>query len=334
VASRLGILVREFSAFEMATRVDTFVFDKTGTLTRGQWELLRVEPLGDLSAGQILALAAAVEATSDHQVAVEIRRSARRKQLAALPVSAVEVCDGGIVGRHEGNEVKIGSRGFLQREIDASPAIENPVHLQPEDPVSLVYMSYGGKLCGLLVFGDEIRAGAQDTIASLVRKGYRLFLVSGDGAAATRAVAASLGIPDYRGEQLPWEKASTIDHLRSNRRCISMVGDGVNDAPALAKADLAVAVHSGSPLGKEVAGITLMRGEPSQILDFLQLAGKTHRKVQQNLWCAFVYNAISIPVAMSGLLNPLVAVCAMLLSSLSVIGNTLLLTRDRKEPGE
>ncbi len=331
VASRFGILVREFSAFEMATRVDTFVFDKTGTLTRGQWELQRIEVLGDFPAGRILALAAALEADADHQIAAEIRRSARRAQVPALPVSSVEIRDGGVVGRHEGHEIKIGSRGFLRPEIDASPPISDSIHLQSGEPVSLVYMSYGGRLCALLVFGDEIRPGARDTIATLARKPYRLCLVSGDGAAATRIVAASLDIAEYRGEQLPWDKASYIGNLRGDSRCVAMVGDGVNDAPALARADLAVAVHSGSPLGKEVAGITLMRGEPSQILDFLLLAQKTQRKVQQNLWCAFVYNAISIPVAMSGLLNPLIAVCAMLLSSLSVIGNTLLLVRTRKE---
>ena len=333
VASRFGILVREFSSFEMAARVDTFVFDKTGTLTRGQWELLRVYALEDFTAERILALAAAMEATSDHQVAREIKRSARRQKIAPLPVSSVQIRDGGVVGRHKGREVKIGSRGFLQREIDASPPISNPVHLQPEGPVSLVYMSCDGRICALLVFGDEIRAGARETIASLAKERYRLCLVSGDGSATTRTVANAVGIPDYIGEQLPWEKAGAIEALRSSKRCVAMVGDGVNDAPALAKADLAIAVHSESPLGKEVAGITLMRGDPAQILDFMRLAKKTNRKVQQNLGCAFIYNAISIPVAMSGLLNPLVAVCAMLLSSLSVIGNTLLLARSCKDPG-
>ncbi len=333
VASRFGILVREFSAFEMATRVDTFVFDKTGTLTMGQWKLLRVETLSDFTAEQVLAVAAALEATSDHQVATEIKRRAHRKQLPPMPVSEAHVRNSGVIGRYNGDEVKIGSRGFLQREIEASPPISNTAQPHPEDPISVVYMSYGGKLCALLVFGDEIRATAKDTVASLSKEKYRICLVSGDGAAATRYVAESLNIPEYRGEQLPWEKASTIEDLRNSNRCVSMVGDGVNDAPALAKADLAIAVHSGSPLGKEVAGITLMRGEPSQILDFLTLAQKTHRKVQQNLWCAFFYNVISIPVAMSGLLNPLVAVSAMLLSSLSVIGNTLLLTRSSKEAG-
>ena len=319
VASRLGILVREFSAFERATRIDTFVFDKTGTLTMGQWVLLRVEPLGDLSAEQILALAAALEEASDHQVATEIKRSARQRQVAPLPVSEVQACDGGMAGRYNGDEVKIGSNVFLQREIDASPPIANPVQRQPGDPVSPVYMSFAGRICALLVFGDEIRPGARKTIAALAGQPYHLCLVSGDGSAATRTVANALDIPEYIGEQLPW--------------CVAMVGDGVNDAPALARADLAIAVHSRSPLGKEVADITLMSGEPAQIIDFLQLARQTHRKVQQNLWCAFAYNAVSIPVAMSGLLNPLVAVCAMLLSSLSVIGNTLLLIRSRKESG-
>ena len=333
VAGRFGILVREFSTFEMATRVDTFVFDKTGTLTRGQWELLRVEELGVLPADQILALAAALEATSDHQVAVEIKRTARRKQIAPLPVKAIQIGDAGIAGRFNGKEVKIGSRGFLQREFNASPPISQPSHLQPGGPVSLVYMSFDGRLCAQLVFGDEIRAGARKTVEALAEKPYRLCLVSGDGSAATRTVADALDISTYIGDQLPWQKADTIEELRGGNRCVAMVGDGVNDAPALAKADLAIAVHSGSPLGKEVAGITLMRGDPSQILDFLRLAQKTSRKVQQNLGCAFVYNAVSIPVAMSGLLNPLVAVCAMLLSSLSVIGNTLLLIRSCKEPG-
>ncbi len=333
VASRFGILVREFSSFERAARVDTFVFDKTGTLTRGQWELLRVEALGVLPTDQVLGLAAALEETSDHQVAVEIKRSARRKKIAPLPVQAIQICDAGIVGRFNGKEVKIGSRGFLQRELDASPPIANPAHLASEGPVSLVYMSFDSRICAQLVFGDEIRTGARETVEALAKKPYHLCLVSGDGSAATRTVADALGIAKFIGDQLPWEKADTIEELRSNSRYVAMIGDGVNDAPAMAKADLAIAVHSGSPLGKEVAGITLMRGDPSQILDFLRLAQKTNRKVQQNLGCAFVYNAVSIPVAMSGLLNPLVAVCAMLLSSLSVIGNTLLLIRSCKEPG-
>ena len=288
--------------------------------------------MGGFSHTQVLSLAAALETMSDHHVAMEIRRSALREQLVPLQVDEIQQCDGGIAGRHEGNEVKIGSRVFLQREIEASLPASNPDQPQSEAPISQVYMSYGGRLCAQLVFGDELRPGARQTVAALTNQGYRLYLVSGDGTAATRAVADSLDIPAYRGEQLPWEKAATIEELHATSQRVCMLGDGVNDAPAMAKADLAVALHSGSPLGKEVAGITLMRGEPIQIIDFFRLAHQTHRKVQQNLWCAFAYNVISIPVAMSGLLNPLIAVCAMLLSSLSVIGNTLLLTRGCKEP--
>ena len=154
-------------------------------------------------------------------------------------------------------------------------------------------------------------------------------LVSGDGIVVTKAVAKTLGIPSALGGQLPWEKAQVIKKLQEGGDLVAMVGDGINDAPALTQADLAMAVWSGGHLGKDAADVTLMRGDPSQISDFMSLAARVTRKVRQNLGCSFVYNVVSIPVAMSGLLTPLIAVSAMLLSSLSVIGNTLLLTRHK-----
>ena len=154
-----------------------------------------------------------------------------------------------------------------------------------------------------------------------------IHLISGDGATATHAVAASVGLSQARGGLLPADKADYIQSLTDRGRQVAMVGDGINDAAAMAVSHLAVAVHSGQGLAKEAAHITLMRGDPSQLLDFLPLSRQVNRKVLQNLWCAWIYNLISIPVAMSGLLTPLVAATAMLLSSLTVIGNTLLLVR-------
>ncbi|MBL7180332.1 MAG: cation-translocating P-type ATPase [Desulfobacterales bacterium] len=185
-----------------------------------------------------------------------------------------------------------------------------------------------------------MRPTAVDTINKLRDQGYNIALVSGDGEQTTRAVGTMLGIDSAYGGKLPQDKAFFVQDLQQKGNIVTMVGDGVNDAPALIQADLAIAVHSGSRLGKEAADITLMRGTPEQILDYLDLARQVNKKIQQNLLFSLSYNFISIPVAMSGLLTPIVAVCAMLLSSLSVTGNTLLLARkykstliDRKQNG-
>jgi P-type E1-E2 ATPase len=188
-------------------------------------------------------------------------------------------------------------------------------------------MGYAGKLAAIFVFGDVIRKSAPVTLKQLQVLGNSLAIVSGDGQKTTRAIGQKVNINSAYGGMLPAAKADFIEKLRIMGNHVAMVGDGVNDAPALARADLAVAVHSESHLGKEVADLTLMRGEPSQILDFLKLAKRVNQKVHQNLICSFIYNILSIPIAMSGLLTPLVAVGAMLLSSLSVTGNTLLLVK-------
>jgi len=327
VAGRMGILVREFSAFEQAQRIDTFVFDKTGTITKGQWNLQQIIPCAGFSTVQILSLAAALEADSDHPIALEVKRLAKHRQLEPATVHHIQVQANGVSGRHNTREVKIGSKSFLRDEVAASKGFQVPDNLEIKKEFSIIYMSYAGMCCAVLVFGDMIRDGARQTIAQLTTDGHLVHLVSGDGEKTTREIAKIVGIKKAYGEQLPQEKAALIETLQRRERCVAMVGDGVNDAPALARADLAVAVHSGSHLGQEMADITLMQAEPTQILDFLRLADRTNRKVHQNLWCSVVYNFISIPLAMSGLLTPLIAVCAMLLSSLSVTGNTLLLIR-------
>jgi P-type E1-E2 ATPase len=188
-------------------------------------------------------------------------------------------------------------------------------------------MSYGNQLCAVFTFGDTLKKTAINTVETLQNKGYGIALVSGDGDQTTQAIGNMLGIKDVHGSRTPLDKAVFVQKLQENGKKVAMVGDGINDAPALVQADLAMAVFSGSHLGKEVADITLMQGNPGQILDFFNLAKRVNQKIYQNLAFSFLYNVISIPLAMSGLLTPIIAVCAMLLSSLSVTGNTLLLKR-------
>jgi len=324
LAGRKGILVRDFTSFEQAGSIDSYVLDKTGTVTKGQWSLLSIVPLGSLSERELLGLAASLEKESDHLVAAEISREAAKQRAKLMTLQGLEVFENGISAVLDGEKVKIGSRGFLADEIKSSsnlPLLEN----KPEH--SLVFMSLAQKVCGVFIFGDEIKSTSILAVKTLRESGYRVSLISGDDDLTTKAIAAEMGIEEALGGRLPQEKATYISALQEQGRQVAMVGDGINDAPALVQADLAIAVHSGSHLGKEAADLTLMRGDPLQISDFIDLAKKVKSKVHQNLGCSFIYNLVSIPIAMSGLLTPLIAVSAMLLSSLSVIGNTLLLLR-------
>jgi heavy metal translocating P-type ATPase len=329
LAAKKGILVRDFGSFEKVAHVSTFVFDKTGTLTKGNWELLDVVPLASLEERELLSLAASLEASSNHYIAFEIRRRAQAEGVKPLKLERMGVSDNGISGWCGSDEVKIGSRHFLSKEFASWDSRGLTQAADADTYESLVFMSYAGRPCAVFRFGDRIRTGAGPTVGRLQSMGRRTVLVSGDGISATKAVAKTLGIASALGGQLPQEKALFIKGLQEGGAQVAMVGDGINDAPALTQADLAMAVYSDGHLGKEAADVTLMRGDPSQITDFMSLAARVTRKVRQNLGCSFVYNVISIPVAMSGLLTPLIAVSAMLLSSLSVIGNTLLLTRHR-----
>jgi len=324
LAGRKGILVRDFTSFEQAGRVDYFVLDKTGTVTTGQWSLLRIVPMGSLSEKELLGLAASLEKESDHLIAAEIIREAAKQQAELVTLRGVEIFENGISAVLNEDRVKIGSRGFLSDEIKGSSDLA-PFESKPEQ--SLVFLSFAHRVCGVFIFGDQIKSTSTRTVKFLREDGYRVTLISGDDELTTKTIAAEMGIEEALGGRLPQEKATYIAALQQQSHQVAMVGDGINDAPALVQADLAIAVHSGSHLGKEAADLTLMRGDPLQICDFIDLAKKVKSKVHQNLGCSFIYNLVSIPIAMSGLLSPLIAVSAMLLSSLTVIGNTLLLLR-------
>lgn len=327
LAGRMGIIVREFSSFEQAQRMDAVVFDKTGTITHGKWTLLNVTITDHITRERAIALAASLEKESDHTIALELGNRAREANLELPHASDATVFENGISARVDGNEVRIGSRDFLKNEIDSFVSAGGEVSLHGRSHPSRVFMSVGGKLSAVFEFGDEIRKGSRTLIRDLRARGHELYLLSGDGEETTRFVGDTLGIEESHGGMRPGEKGAFIKGLQDKHRHVTMVGDGINDAPALARADLGIAVCAGGNPAGETSHVTLMAGDPGRLMDFLNLAARVNRKIRQNLIFSGLYNCIAIPVAMRGLLNPLIAVSAMLLSSLTVIANTLLLVR-------
>jgi heavy metal translocating P-type ATPase len=327
IAGKKGILVRNFSAFEMAGRITAIVFDKTGTVTRGNWNLQKIIALAPFDEDRALELAAGLEQDSDHFIGREILRQAQKRNIEPASIDEIQSEENGVSGRFDGEIVKIGSANFLKSTTLNFKQLSEPDDLQLGSTYSYVYMRVADRPAAVFVFGDGIRSGAGATVEKLLHRGFRLALVSGDGIETTRAIAQEVGIQEAYGSQMPKDKVAIVKTLQGQNHPVAMVGDGINDAPALVQADLSLAVHSGANLGEEVADVTLMRAEPEQLIDFLRFAGAVNKKISQNLIFTFAYNVISIPMAMSGLLTPLVAVSAMLLSSISVIGNTLVLVR-------
>lgn len=319
MARSQGILVRHFTAFEKTRRLNAIVFDKTGTLTKGSWTLNRILAVDPFTEAEALSLAAGIEAGSDHPIALEIKDFALRQGVEAAEVLGVEAIEGGLSGRFNGKVLKFGSEPYL-RDACRSLAMEN-------NDASFVYMGLEGRPVAIFAFGDDLKDRASEVVGRLKALGFLTILLSGDGERATGIMGARAGVHVSHGNLSPWQKAQFVEGMQARGFKVAMVGDGINDAPALSRSDLGIAVHAGGHLGREVADITLMRGSPAQVLDFLHLARRVNRKVFQNLLLSLIYNLVAIPMAMSGALTPLVAVTAMLLSSLSVTGNTLLLLR-------
>ncbi|MGD2184659.1 MAG: heavy metal translocating P-type ATPase [Desulfobacterales bacterium] len=327
IAGKKGILVRNFTAFEMAGRITDVVFDKTGTITHGNWTLQKIIALAPFDEDRALELAAGLEQNSDHFIGREILRQAQNRNIQPAAIEDIQTEENGVAGNLGGNIIKIGSARFLNETMPEFKARAGAGPMQPASEYSSVFLSAAGRPAAIFVFGDRIRNGARATIENLLHRGFRTALVSGDGTDTTSAIAAAIGIQEVYGGQMPHDKVAIVRALQSQNQRVAMVGDGINDAPALVQADLSIAVHSGANLGEEVADVTLMRAEPEQLIEFLIFASAVNTKIHQNLIFTFAYNVSSIPLAMSGLLNPLVAVSAMLLSSISVIGNTLHLVK-------
>ncbi|MFO7752676.1 MAG: cation-translocating P-type ATPase, partial [Desulfobacteraceae bacterium] len=325
-----GILVRDFEAFEKAALLDTIVFDKTGTLTTGKLAVLDVETMNGFSKQQAWQLILALEQGCDHYIARTLRSGNDARELPLPEIQDVTFHSNGVSGIHDGRMLRLGSAGFvLPKDRRTAPGSlwENT----DTRIISTVYLSADDEIVASVHLGDTIRGSVQKLVADLSKNGVSTCLVSGDASAPTFEVASAVGIPSEcaRGGLLPDEKAAFISRLNESGKRTAMVGDGINDAPAMAQSDLAVAVHSGLTPGEGVAAITLMQEDPAQLTDFFHLSRTVNRKVRQNLIFALVYNITAIPIAAAGFLNPVIAAGAMLLSSLSVTCNTLLLVRKK-----
>jgi Cu+-exporting ATPase len=325
-----GILFRGGAALERAHRVDAVVFDKTGTLTLGR--PVAGEPLVNdgFDAREVLDLAASLEARSEHPLGAAIVALARLEELGFRPVSSFEAVPGrGVAGIVDGRTVVVGTEAFLRdRAIEAVSFVADA---SPSDDATRVWIGIDGRAAGVLELRDPVRPEARAAVAELRAAGVEVWLLTGDGARTASAVAAQVGIaPDrVRAGVLPDQKAATIESIQSGGRVVAMVGDGINDAPALARADVGIAIGSGADVAIEAAGVTLVGGDPRGVPAAIALSRATMRTVRENLFWAFAYNVVLIPVAMGVLfplgitLNPALAAAAMALSSVAVVTNSL-----------
>ncbi len=330
VAARHGILIKDAEALETAHAVDVVVFDKTGTLTEGRPQLLALE---GPDTTRLLTLAAAVQQTSAHPLARAVLDDATRRAVRVPAATDGRALPGrGVQANVGGATILLGNRR-LMNELGV-PAAGAEAHEAAGRTVSWLAERRGDAVTvlGLLAFGDQMKPGAQDAVARLVVRCITPVLLTGDSVGAAQAVADALGITRVHAEVLPADKAAVITALRQNGHTVAMIGDGINDAPALAAADVGMAMATGTDVAMHSAGITLMRGDPMLVADALDVSQRTWRKIRQNLGWAFVYNLIGVPLAAFGLLNPVLAGAAMALSSVSVVANALLLRRWRAAP--
>jgi P-type Cu+ transporter len=342
VAARHGVLIKDAEALELARRIEVVAFDKTGTLTIGKPRVVAVSKRAGAGRHQVLALAAAANAGSNHPLADAVREALAQE--SPRPDSGPSVRDHrdlagrGVSARLAGDdgstvEVAFGSRRLMDDwKADLSSLLpEAEAQAAQGRTVSWLARrtSAGTEVLGWLAFGDEPKPTAKAAIENLRRLGIRTTMISGDNAGAAAHVARELGLEDYEANVLPRDKAKRVEALKKGGRVVAMVGDGINDAPALAAADVGIAMGSGTDVAMHAAGITLLRSDPRLVADAIAISRATVRKIRQNLFWAFIYNVIGIPLAAFGLLTPIFAGAAMAFSSVSVVSNALLLKRYR-----
>lgn len=321
-----GILIRGGEVLERAEKLTTVVFDKTGTLTRGEPNITDIIRLSSQTENEVLAFTAALEAGSEHPLGEAIVRAAQHRQLALPPITKFEAIPGhGIRGWVEGSAALLGNRRLMQREKIVTTVAEEAMSRLEAEGKTAMLIAADQKLIGIIAVADTLKPEAREAIATLQADGIEVIMLTGDNQRTAHAIAKQLGITQVIAEVLPQSKVEVIQDLQKQGKRVAMVGDGVNDAPALATATIGIAIGSGSDVAKETGGIILIKNDVRDVVTAIRLSRATMLKIKQNLFWAFIYNSIGVPVAAFGFLNPIIAAAAMALSSLSVIVNSALL---------
>jgi Cu+-exporting ATPase len=336
VAARHGILIKDAEALEIAHGIEVVAFDKTGTLTEGRPQLVACEAAGRENVNELLAWAAGLQSGSEHPLARAVSDAAARERLAVPAAAALRAMPGrGVAATVQQRELRLGSTRWMEElgvPLEALLPRAEQLQAQGRTVSWLAELGDTPRLLAVLAFGDTLKPGAAEAVRRLHAQGLRTVLVSGDNRRSAEAVAQQLGIDDVRAEVLPQDKAAIVEQLKAGGRRVAMVGDGINDAPALAAADVGIAMGSGTDVAMHAAGVTLMRGDPGLVSDAIDISRRSYAKIRQNLFWAFVYNLVGLPLAAFGLLNPVIAGAAMAFSSVSVVTNALTLRRWKAGP--
>jgi P-type Cu+ transporter len=329
--AQAGVLIKNAEALERMEKVDTVVVDKTGTLTEGRPEVVAIAAAAGFQESEILRLAASVERASEHPLADAIVRAAKERNLDLSKVEEFDSPTGkGATGKVDGKIIVLGNSNFFRSlGIETQPLDEQGERLR-QDGATVINIAVDGRLAGLFAIADPIKPSTPDALKALAAEGIKVIMLTGDNRTTASAVARKLGITEVEAEVLPDQKIAVVVKLQKAGRIVAMAGDGVNDAPALAAADVGIAMGTGTDVAMESAGITLLKGDLTGIVRARRLSQATMRNIRQNLFFAFVYNAAGIPIAagilyphFGILLSPIIAAAAMALSSVSVVGNAL-----------
>jgi Cu+-exporting ATPase len=334
-----GILFKKASVLENISRLQVILLDKTGTLTKGAFAVTDVLTVDGVSETELIELAAAVETASSHPLARAVVQYAESNAVVFPSVDEVEEVGGyGLICAVAGAQLLAGNHRLMERESIEVAVFETQVSAWAEAGKSVIYVARGGQLMGIIALADTLKEGAAETVARLKRLGLETVMITGDRRAAAHAVADQLGLDHVEAEVLPGDKLAVVRRYQEQGRITGMVGDGINDAPALAQADIGIAIGSGTDVAKETGDLVLVKGDIRDVERGIRLGRKTLAKIKQNLFWAFFYNVVGIPIA-AGLLYPAFGIVlkpefaglAMAFSSVSVVTNSLLLKRYAKK---
>jgi Cu+-exporting ATPase len=329
--AQVGVLIKNAEALERMEKVDTLVVDKTGTLTEGKPKVVAVVPADGLDEAEVLRLAASVERASEHPLALAIVKEAEERNIALADVRGFDSPTGkGAIGTVDGKRIVLGNAKFLAELKIATASLDAEAERLRQDGATAIFLAVDGTTGGIIAIADPVKPSTPDALKALTADGVRVVMLTGDNRTTALAVARRLGIAEVEAEVLPEHKSAVVERLRREGRVVAMAGDGVNDAPALAAADVGIAMGTGTDVAIESAGVTLLKGDLTGIVKARRLSAATMRNIRQNLFFAFIYNAAGVPIAAGVLypffgilLSPIIAAAAMALSSVSVVGNAL-----------